>query len=280
MFCRHKTISVRNFNLVCLDCGEVLEERNLVSNSVRIYNHEDKNRKKQDSVIIDKKSQWRTTFDYKNADDIPSFHRMWAKNKWCDDRKYTKINETSISINNCLEELGLNNYNLSDTIENVLLKTGNINLQGKSIDIYSAACIVYSIRLNCIPISVKRIFDFYNIKKRMNVFNMLRNMKVKYKLKEEPKLRVIDYVLYYLNKVLDDSTNEVKKRYKRITDRCNEIIELLDGHHFTMCTIAGIVYYISKVYNITIKQGDLTGMVGVSTVSLRKKYNLICDLYE
>lgn len=282
--CVHRVFVENSYNLVCSACGYVIEERKYKNVSHRVYSYDEAMEFSHTNIKELKFNENRTTFRAKDIfgnDNYKKFENLRRKDSWTNNRRFARMKEAKHTISQGLKHLGfLGNRVLNSHIDYILRKTGNYKLQGKSIKLYSAAILVYCLRLCGITEKVKTIFSFYGIKKKMSLFNTMMELIETYGLLKVDRSTLYTNVTRYLNELIDlyGIDCNISDYITELQD-CVIILESNGGGRSKTCNTSGIIYYLFKKYNFRPTQKQVADYIGVSTVSLRNSYNVLLD-YE
>lgn len=280
--CVHELFVENGYCLICSDCGYVIEERRLKNVSHRVYSYDAAMEFSHTNIKELKFNENRTTFiakDIFGSDNYKKFENLRRKDSWTNNRRFARMKEAKHTISQGLKHLGfLDNRVLNSHIDYILQKTGDYKLQGKSIKLYSAAILVYCLRLCGITEKVKTIYSFYGIKKKMSLFNTMKKLINRYGLQKVDRSTLYTNVTRYLNELID-----LYGIFCNVSDYIVElqyyvaVLESNGGGRSTTCNTSGIIYYLFKKYNFHPTQKQVADYIGVSTVSLRSSYSILLE---
>ena len=145
-------------------------------------------------------------------------------------------------------------------------------LQGKSLNLFAAALLIYIFRTSRIPCNVNKILIFYNVKKKMSVFNMLSDIIEKYNLPEMIDIRLRDYVSWYLYELEMDNLM-VPEDVILLLNNGIYYADMMEEYSIgksKLCNVSGILHFIFKNNGIRINQEEIANCIGVTSASLRR----------
>jgi transcription initiation factor TFIIIB Brf1 subunit/transcription initiation factor TFIIB len=279
MTCKHKDIIFDGISHICNGCGEVLSEDRFVDDAPRVYGEEGGDRKQHET--LDRFSVRRTVIKVgpgKMENGFKeTFRRISKSDRWSNYMPEKKAQSVKVSIVNFLTNNGLVSKNILKTAQYYILKTKTINLQGNSLECYTAALLVYTFRECKIPFGVKKLINYFNVRSS-SVFKLLGKLIKKYKLVNIPPLKLQDYVKYYVNKIGTIYGFDSKKliQLQRKCLNCAEKMGIYNACGSNkLCDAAGIIYYISKKDKLGITQEVISDILSISSVSLRNAHKKI-----
>ena len=141
--CKHSEIISDRTYQVCSECGLIFEDDKLVSNLQRVYNG-DADDKIHYEVFdhFGRGTMIRVGKHEVNANIKSTFQRISKTDKWYDYTTERKAQSVKILVISFLTNNGINKSILK-SINYYILKTKMINLQGKSLECYTAALLIY-----------------------------------------------------------------------------------------------------------------------------------------
>lgn len=283
-YCPHSDCIDDKGIIICRRCGLIIDSNNFVVQNKRAYSNEEIIKTTQYNLKDDFFSR-RTIFKPKDATistvDVRKFARMDKIDNWATERKNIKSNEVKNKIKTYLEPNKMSdNKNIKKRMNYILNKVGDYSIQGKSMNIFAAALLIYIIRTSRVPCNIKNIMEFYSIKKKMSVFNMLTDIIKKYNLPEMIDIRLRDFVSWYLHRLnIDDLM--VPEDVTLLQNNGIYYADLMEEHSIgksNLCNVSGILYHVFKNNGIRITQEDVANCIGVTTASLRRAVKELKEL--